>query len=141
MPGRFYLMGKFECIGQWRSAWCTRAELSEPADSETPRRLPHADYVLHRTGCSQASDQLLRKGSEWPDLRRRVCSRNTPRSESVDENTAAAVDGGDGSDGLQRMDLRSLATPCGGVEGSPPADAASDCGREEEEMIASMPAR
>jgi hypothetical protein len=33
---------KFECIGQRRSAWCTRAGLSDRADSETPRRLPHA---------------------------------------------------------------------------------------------------
>src|SRR5262249_33097841 len=31
--------GLFECIGQGRSAWCTKAELSDPADSETPRRL------------------------------------------------------------------------------------------------------
>src|SRR5690242_835515 len=26
--------GKFECIGRRRSAWCTKAELSDPADSE-----------------------------------------------------------------------------------------------------------
>src|SRR6267154_6139742 len=32
--------GKFECIGRRRSAWCTRAELSDRADSETPRRPP-----------------------------------------------------------------------------------------------------
>src|SRR5499427_4998232 len=31
--------GKFECIGQGRSAWCKKAELSDRADSETPRRL------------------------------------------------------------------------------------------------------
>src|SRR5215472_848043 len=31
--------GKYECIGQGRSAWCTKAELSDPADSDTPRRL------------------------------------------------------------------------------------------------------
>src|SRR5215813_341729 len=30
---------KFECIGRRRSAWCTKAELSDPADSETLRRL------------------------------------------------------------------------------------------------------
>ena len=30
---------KFECIGQGRSTWCKKAELSDPADSETPRRL------------------------------------------------------------------------------------------------------
>src|SRR5437773_9006813 len=32
--------GEFERIGRRRSAWCTKAELSDPADSETPRRLP-----------------------------------------------------------------------------------------------------
>src|SRR5713226_8518 len=52
---------KFECIGRRRSAWCTKAELSDRADSETPRRLPHATYVLHRAGCSQEDDQLLRE--------------------------------------------------------------------------------
>src|SRR5215469_14934406 len=31
--------GQFECIGQGRSAWCKKAELSDSADSETPRRL------------------------------------------------------------------------------------------------------
>jgi len=29
------------------------------ADPETPRRLPHADYVFHWAGCSQEDDQLL----------------------------------------------------------------------------------
>jgi hypothetical protein len=33
-------LDKFECIGRRRSAWCTKAELSESADSEAPRRLP-----------------------------------------------------------------------------------------------------
>src|SRR5258708_7222886 len=49
---------KFECIGRRRSAWCTKAELSDRADSETPRRLPHANYVLHRAGCSQEDEQF-----------------------------------------------------------------------------------
>ena len=31
---------KFERIGTGWSAWCRSAELSDPADSETPRRLP-----------------------------------------------------------------------------------------------------
>ncbi len=34
--------GKFECISRRRSAWCTKAELSDRADSETPRRLPQS---------------------------------------------------------------------------------------------------
>jgi hypothetical protein len=62
---------KFECIGRGRSAWYTKAELSDRADSETPRRLPHADYVLHRRGCSQEDDQLLREGWQWHDSHRR----------------------------------------------------------------------
>src|SRR6266404_9277046 len=66
----------FECISRRRSAWCTKAELSDRADSETPRRLPHADYVLHRAGCSQEDDQLLRKGWRWHDSRRRYDSRH-----------------------------------------------------------------
>ena len=31
-------------------AWCTKAELSERADSETPGRLLQAEYVLRRAG-------------------------------------------------------------------------------------------
>jgi len=32
--------GKFECIGQGRSAWCKKAELSEQADSENTKEAP-----------------------------------------------------------------------------------------------------
>src|SRR3989454_6557349 len=39
--------GKFECISRRRSAWCTKAELSDRADSETPRRLPHAENMYY----------------------------------------------------------------------------------------------
>jgi hypothetical protein len=37
---------KFECIGQGRSAWCTKAELSDPADSENSKEAHHGTYVL-----------------------------------------------------------------------------------------------
>src|SRR6266478_4012916 len=68
--------GTFECIGR-RSAWCRKAERSDRADSETPRRLLHGTSVLHRAGCSQAEDQLLRKGRHWQGLRRGIASRHT----------------------------------------------------------------
>jgi hypothetical protein len=29
----------------WRSAWCKKAELSDRADSDTTKGLPHGDYV------------------------------------------------------------------------------------------------
>src|SRR5215813_1041178 len=81
---------------------------SADADSETPRRLPHGTYVLHWPGCAQEGDQLLRKEWQWHDSRRRICSRHPLRSGPLDENTAAAVDGGDGSHGIHRVDLRSF---------------------------------
>src|SRR5260370_23231938 len=62
-----------------------------------PRRLPHAKYVLHRLGCSQEIDQLLREGCKWSDSCRRRDSCNTIRSGQMDEDSPTAVDGGDGS--------------------------------------------
>src|SRR6266851_4686883 len=91
----------------WRSAWCKKAELSDPADSDTPRRLPHGKYVLHPLGCSQEDDQLLREGRQRPHPRRRHDSRHTIGSGHVDEDAAAAVDSGDGSDHFYELDLRS----------------------------------
>src|SRR5216684_8226473 len=49
---------------------------SAPADSETPRRLPHGTYVLHRPGCSQADRQLLCERQQWQDLQGRIDSRH-----------------------------------------------------------------
>ena len=49
-------------------AWCRTAELRDQADSETPRRLPPATYLLHGTGCAQEDDPLLREGRQWRDL-------------------------------------------------------------------------
>src|ERR1700720_2937769 len=97
------------------------------------RRLPHAEYVLHRTGCSQEDDQLLRERWQWHDSRRRHDSRHTLRSGSLDENTAPAVDRGDGSHGFYRVDLRSSEAACRGAEGSASIDAASHCGGKKEE--------
>src|SRR6266852_3678770 len=70
---------KFECISRRGSAWCTKAELGDRVDSETPRELPHANYVLHRAGCSQEDDQLLREGWQWRDFRQRYDPRHTFR--------------------------------------------------------------
>src|SRR5712664_4978433 len=127
------LPDKFECIGRRRSAWCTKAELSDRADSETPRRLAHANYALHRAGCSQEDDQLLLEGWQWRDSRRRYDPRHAFGPGPLDENTAAAVDRGDGSYGVYRLDLRSPSATCRRVEGSASADAAGHCGGEKEE--------
>jgi len=63
--------GKFECIGQGRSAWRKKLNSAE-ADSDTPRMLPDGTYVLDRAGCSQAEDQFLREGEWWQGVLRRI---------------------------------------------------------------------
>src|SRR5712691_7158811 len=93
-----------------------------------PRRLPHGNYVLHRFGCSQENDQLLREGRQWPYLRGRFPSCYTLAPRHLDENASAAVDGGHGSDHLHVLDLRSSQAACGSSEGGASADATSDCG-------------
>ena len=65
---------------------------SADADSETPRRLPiQPMYVLHRTGCSQAEDQLLREGRQRPDSRRRIDFRHTSGAGRLDASASAAA--------------------------------------------------
>src|SRR5580698_10130687 len=106
---------------------------SADADSETPRRLPHATYVLHRTGCSQAQDQLLREGRQWPDSCRSIDFRHTSGAGPLDALASAAVERGDGSDDVHRLDLRSPQAACCHAEGRAPADAAGHCRCEKEE--------
>src|SRR5712692_11414210 len=81
------------------------------------RRLLDGQYVLHRPGCSQENDQLLREGWKRPDSRRGRDSRNTIRLGPLDEDSAAAVDGSDGSHPIAGEDLRSSASPRRRVEG------------------------
>jgi hypothetical protein len=38
--------GLFECISRRRSAWCTKAELSDRADSETPKEAPPCNLCI-----------------------------------------------------------------------------------------------
>src|SRR3984885_16268175 len=104
---------------------------SADADSEIPRRLPHATYVLHRTGCSQAQDQLLREGRQWPDSRRGFDFRHASGPGPLDAIAPAAVERGDGSDDVHGLDLRSSQTSCGRAEGGASADAAGYCRRKE----------
>src|SRR5260370_3520027 len=75
-----------------------------------PRRLPHAKYVLHRLGCSQEIDQLLREGCKWSDSCKRRHSCNTIRSGPMDEDSPTAVGGGDRSHPLPRLHLLSPAS-------------------------------
>src|SRR5215469_2720520 len=126
------VLEKFECIGRGRSAWCTKLN-SALADSETPRRLLHGTYVLHRPGCSQADDQLLREGRQWQDSRRGIDSGYPFGSGSLAKNTPTAMECSDGSYVIQRLDLRSPQTACCRPEGGAPPDVAGHRRGEKEE--------
>jgi len=49
---------------------------------------PHRHCVLHRTGCSDEGDQLLREGRDWPCAPRRQDRIDTPRTGRLDSEAA-----------------------------------------------------
>src|SRR5246127_3227762 len=99
----------------------------------TTRRLLDDDYELYRIGRSQEDDQLVREGREWPDTAGRQDRFDPTRAGLLDEDSAPAVDRGDGGDDLQRLDLRSPAAACHPDQGGTSIDAARDCCSQEEE--------
>ena len=72
----------------WRSAWCKKAELSDPADSDTTKEAPPWKYVLHRFGCSQENDQLLPSCSDG-----RVALCSSLGAKSLDDVDACGAGG------------------------------------------------
>jgi hypothetical protein len=58
---------------------------------------------LYRIERSQEDDQLLREGRECPDTAGRQGQLNPTRAGLLDEDSAPAVDDGDGCDDLQRL--------------------------------------
>ena len=83
--------------------------------------------------CSQAEDQLLREGRQWPDSCRRIDFRHTSGAGPLDAIASAAVERGDGSDDVHGLDLRLSPPTCSRAEGGASADAAGHCRREKEE--------
>ena len=95
--GKMQSHGKFECIGRGRSAWCKRAELSRELIQNT-KEAPPWNLCITWTGCTQEDDQLLREGQQWRGSFGRIESRYTLCPGSLEENAAAAVECGNGSD-------------------------------------------
>src|SRR5712675_1773207 len=100
-----------------------KAELSGDADSENNHGGSSRTYVLHRTGRTQEDDQLLREGREWPDTTGRQGWIDPTRAGLLDEDSTPALDRSDGSDDLQRLDLRSSASARHPDQGGSPVDA------------------
>src|SRR5579864_5729067 len=100
------------------------AELSGDADSENNHGGSSRTYVLHRTGCSQEDDQLLRQGCERSGSPGRKSWGDTLGTGHLDEDSSAALDSCDGSNDLHRLDLRPSAPACETGEGGVSTDAA-----------------
>src|SRR5512143_156229 len=95
-----------------RSTWCRKAELNGNVDSDHSHGGSSTTYVLHRTGCTQEDDQLLREGRRRPDRARRKNRGDAARPGLLDAGASSTLDGGDGSNHLYGLDLRSSAAPC-----------------------------
>src|SRR2546426_658411 len=74
-----------------RSAWCTKAELNGNVDSENNGGSSRT-YVLHRAGCSQEDDQLLRQGCERSDAPGRPDRSNTMRTGRLPQPWTVAME-------------------------------------------------
>src|SRR5436305_13209988 len=70
-----------------------KAELNGNVDSDNNHGGSSRTYVLHRTGCSQEDDQLLRQGCEWSSSPGRKARSNALRAGPLDENSSATLDG------------------------------------------------
>src|ERR1700693_2469969 len=116
-----------------RNAWCTKAELNGNVDSENNHGDSSRTYVLHRAGCSQEEDQLLRQGCERSGPPGRPDRSNATRTRRLDEDSSATLDGSHGSDHFHGLDLRSSAAACAAGQGGASADAACYCSGEKEE--------
>src|SRR5256884_7659232 len=101
-----------------------KAELNGNVDSENNHGGSSRTYVLHRTGCSQEDDQLLRQGCERSGSPGRPDRSNTLGTGRLDEDASAALDRSHGSNDFHRPDLRSSAPARSAGEGSASADAA-----------------
>jgi hypothetical protein len=78
----------------------------------TTTEAPQRTYVLHRSGCSQEDDQLLRKGCERSSSPGRKSWSNKLGTGQLDEDSSATMDGRHGSNDFHWLDLRSSASAC-----------------------------
>src|SRR6266576_4956547 len=109
-----------------------KAELNGNVDSDNNHGGSSRTYVLHRAGCSQEDDQLLRQGCERSSSPGRQAWSNTLRAGQLDEDSSAALDGCDGSNDFYRLDLRSSPSACDTDQSGAPPDARNRSCQEKE---------
>src|SRR6266496_5919808 len=109
------------------------AELNGNVDSDYDHGGSSRTYVLHRAGCSQEDDQLLRQGCEWSSPPGRQAWGDALRAGRLDEDPSAALDGCDGSNDFYRLDLRSPPSACDTGQSGASPDAARNRSCQEKE--------
>src|SRR5207247_11398738 len=100
-----------------------KAELNGNVDSDNNHGGSSRTYVLHRTGCSQEDDQLLRQGCKRSGSPGRQGWGNAMRTRRLDKDSSSALDRGHGSNDFPRLALRSSAPARSASKGSTSSDA------------------
>src|SRR5437762_10140459 len=80
-----------------------KAELNGNVDSDNNHGGSSRTYVLHRTGCSQEDDQLLRQGCKRSGSPGRQGWGNAMGTRRLDKDSSSALDRGDGSNDFHRL--------------------------------------
>src|ERR1039457_2644414 len=81
---------------------------------------PNERQPLYRIRCPQEKRQLLRQRRRRADFRRGQAASNAPSAAAVGPEAPGAMARRDGSDAVQRLDLRRLETVCGRIAGRTP---------------------
>src|ERR1022692_4908279 len=129
--------GLFECIRPEMTKGSPEGYNAETG-SEQPAQKPQTGepnerQPLYRIGCTQEKRQLLRQAGRRADCRGKQVASDARRTAPVGGETSGAVARGDGSDAVQRLDLRHVETVCGRTaDGAPGADESHRRVQEEE---------
>src|SRR6266567_4685279 len=128
--------GLFECISMERSGspegYNAETGFCEPAQKPQTGE-PNEHSTLYRIRCSQEKHQLLRQDSGWNDCRRGQTEGNPAGIARVGKPAEGSLAWCDGSDPVQRLDLRRAETVCGQTGDRKSSDDESHRGGEEEE--------
>src|SRR5208283_3665093 len=129
--------GLFECIRPEMTkgspeGYNAETGFREPAQKPQTGE-PHERQPLYRIRCTQEKHQLLREDRRRADCRGKQAASDARRTAPVGRETPGTVARRDGSDVVQRLDLRHVATICGrAADGAPGADESHRRIQEEE---------
>src|ERR1017187_3151752 len=109
-------MRLFECIRaqmEKGSPEGYNAETGSQQPAQKPQTgEPNERQPLYRIRCPQEKRQLLRQRRRWADFRRRQAAGDAPGAAAVGPEAPGTMARRDGSDAVQRLDLRRPEAAC-----------------------------